>query len=67
MGHNHRHRYFRTLGDRPVPVLLSYNFLLILRVDDMKLIFKNLDFTRLILELEAKETLGWLVETVGIC
>lgn len=48
-------------------MLLSYNFLLILRVDDMKLIFKNLDFTRFILELEAKETLEWLVEKVGTC
>lgn len=46
-------------------MLLSYNILLILRVDDIKLILKNLDFTRFILELGAKETFEWLEEKVG--
>lgn len=48
-------------------MLLFYNVLLVLRVDYMKLIFKSLDFTRLILEVGAKETLEWLVEKVGTC
>ena len=46
-------------------MLFSYNSLEIPRFDDIELIFKNLIFTRLILELSAKETLERLVKKVG--
>ena len=46
-------------------MLFSYNSLLIPRVDNIELVFKNLIFTRLILELGAKETLERLMKKVG--
>ena len=46
-------------------MLLAYNFLVILRINNIELVVSDLFFTRFILELSAKETLERLMKKVG--